>query len=416
MGDVARSARFGPPRPRLAPGGKATLRSLPPRTSSAGPLVPGAPGSLRAGKATLRSLRRALVRPGVPAPGSAPKAGGNTRLKPVRDILRPCLRACVEVVARLFAFACHEGPLLGRSRVASRARGQDRALWRQHLMRRGPLGGGDACRRRRRDRDPQARQGAGRRRRGRPRARPPADQPHALGPHPGAAVLRAALPARQQDVRLRAQARRPAPAGRVRLADARSVFPGSVRGGGRRDRVQGADRRGEVLDRRREGRVRAAQPPVHRDGVPADRGRRVGGLRVGHRAVLRHPVRGRVHRAAAVAGRRAAREGQAEAREDARGRRTAVRGRGPGHLRHDVHARGLPAHPALRPFASRRRGRGRAARRARRAWRCFTTRPSAPTPRSTRSSPTRAPPAAKASRKLDIVAAYEGLDVELGQR
>ena len=46
----------------------------------------------------------------------------------------------------------------------------------------------------------------------------------------------------------------------------------------------------------------------------ADRRRRVGGLRLGHRAVLRHPVRGRVRRAAAVAGRRAAAEGQAEAR------------------------------------------------------------------------------------------------------
>ena len=290
------------------------------------------------------------------------------------------------------ASARHEGPLLGRSRVASRAGSQDRALRRQHLVRRGPLGGGHARRGRRRHRNPQAGQGAGQRRRGRTRARPPADQPHPLGPHPGAAVLRAAVPARQQDVGLRAQARRPAPAGGVRVADARPVFPRPVRGGRCRHRVQRADRLGEVLDRRRQGRVRAAQPPVHRDGVPPDRGRRVGRLRLRHRPVLRHPVRGRVRRAAAVAGRRAARQGPAEARAHARGRGTAVRGSGPGHLRHDVHARGLPAHPALRPLASRRTPSRSAARRARRAWRCSTTRPNAPTPRSTPSSPTRARP------------------------
>ena len=107
-------------------------------------MVPALPAS-RSGLAKPPSARF------IPAPRwrrGAPKAGGNTRLKPVRDILRPCVRACVEVVARLFAFACHEGPLLGRSRVAARARGQDRALWRQHFMRRGPLGGGDTCGRR----------------------------------------------------------------------------------------------------------------------------------------------------------------------------------------------------------------------------------------------------------------------------
>ena len=114
----------------------------------------------------------------------------------------------------------------------------------------------------------------------------------------------------------------------------------------------------QVLHRRRPGRVRAAQPPVHRDRLPPDRGRRLGRLRVRHRPVLRHPVRGRVRRAAAVAGRRAAREGPAEARAHARGRGTAVRGSGPGHLRHDVHERGLPAHPALRPLAPDGRGRG----------------------------------------------------------
>ena len=52
--------------------------------------------------------------------------------------------------------------------------------------------------------------------------RPPAHQPHPLGPHPGAAVLLAALPEGQPPPRLRAQARRPAPARRVRVADRRS--------------------------------------------------------------------------------------------------------------------------------------------------------------------------------------------------
>ena len=45
-------------------------------------------------------------------------------------------------------------------------------------------------------------------------------------------------------------------------------FPVPFARGRRRDRVPRADRLGQVRDRRREGRVRAAQPPVHRHRVP----------------------------------------------------------------------------------------------------------------------------------------------------
>ena len=75
----------------------------------------------------------------------------------------------------------------------------------------------------------------------------------------------------QQAVGLRAQARRSAPAGGVRLADRRSLLPGPVRRGPGRDRLPRADRRGQVRDLRRQGRLRAAQPPLHRHGLPADR-------------------------------------------------------------------------------------------------------------------------------------------------
>ena len=275
---------------------------------------------------------------------------------------------------------------------------------------------GHARRRRRRHRDPQAGQGDRRRRRrtGRLR-RAPADQPHPLGPHPGAAVLLAALPAGEQAVRLRAQARRPAPAGGVRLAD-RSIrtsrFPST------RPRPSIAFRElsdsAAVRDRRREGRLRAPESPLHRDRLPPDVRRRVGRVRVGHRAVLRHPVRGRVHRAAAVGRRRAAR---------ARSREAAPRC-----------ARAWSACARAPTWSSTTRCSPPTTTGA-----CRTTATRAPRtrsnlPRGRRAPAGAVPPRARALRRrgrhaswptrgagrraadpLDVAAAYEGLDVELGR-
>ena len=58
---------------------------------------------------------------------------------PVMLSSSPCSRACVEASARLRQPPCHEGPLLGRARLAARARAADRTLRRQHLLRRGAL-------------------------------------------------------------------------------------------------------------------------------------------------------------------------------------------------------------------------------------------------------------------------------------
>ena len=56
-----------------------------------------------------------------------------------------------------------------------------------------------------------------------------------------------------------------------------------------------------------------------------------------------------------------------------------------------------------------------AAKPGRRRWRSFTTRPSAPTPRSTPCSTARAPRPGPMAAKLEIVAAFEGLDLLLGK-
>ena len=103
---------------------------------------------------------------------------------------------------------------------------------------------GDARRHRRRHRPAQARQGDGRRG---PRG---ATDVHLLVSHThwdhiqGLPVLLAALPEGQPPSRLRAQARRPAPARRVRVADRRPVLPDPVRRGQGRRRLPRAVRRG----------------------------------------------------------------------------------------------------------------------------------------------------------------------------
>ena len=208
--------------------------------------------------------------------------------------------------------------------------------------------------------------------------RPPADQPHALGPHPGAAVLLAALSEAATAVRLRAQARRPAPARGVRVADRRSLFPGAVRPRRRRTSAfrELADA-ARVRDRRREGRLRAAQSPVHRDRLSADRRRRVGRLRLGHGAVLATSC----SRTSSSSGRRA------QATVPAQADRAKLRAMRDGVVRlcegadlviYDTmftpETTGASRTTATRARATRSTS---AARQARAGWCCFITRPSA---------------------------------------
>src|SRR4029077_14908982 len=103
--------------------------------------------------------------------------------------LRVLAPGCVEgglTPAYRSSLARHEGPLLGRARVFAGARREDRTLWRKYLVRGGPLRLRHARGGRRRDGNPEARQGAVRGGRGRAGRPPPAHQPppHAPTPRP----------------------------------------------------------------------------------------------------------------------------------------------------------------------------------------------------------------------------------------
>ena len=72
---------------------------------------------------------------------------------------------------------------------------------------------------------------------GGPRARPPPHRPHALGPHPGPALLRAAVRRRQRVGHLRPARPRPSIDETLAGPDAVHVLPGHARGVRRHDRA-----------------------------------------------------------------------------------------------------------------------------------------------------------------------------------
>ena len=131
-------------------------------------------------------------------------------------------------------------------------------------------------------------------------------------------------------------------------------------------------------------------------------------LRDRHRAVHRHPASSTSSSATPPqAGRSAQARGRGQAGGDARRRGRAVRRRRPRHLRHAVHARGVPRRSRTGATrAPRTRSRSRATRAPRRLC-CSTTRPSAPTTRSTRSSRI----TASTRPTCELVAAAEGMEL-----
>ena len=237
------------------------------------------------------------------------------------------------------------------------------------------------------------------RRRGRPRQRPPADQPHPLGPHPGAAVLRAASTSAGNKLSVYARQRDDLHLQAVFASQTHDpYFPVPF------DEAEADIEFHELADSAKFdiGDVQVACTRLNHPYIATAYRLTADGASVVYVSdtapftdilfedefIARPPTPGAELPA----------KDRQKLAAHARGRGSPVRGRRPGHLRHDVHARGLPAHPALRPLAPGGRGRGLRARPGRRGWRCFTTRPSAPTPRSTRSSPTRARRAAKTAR------------------
>ncbi len=169
----------------------------------------------------------------------------------------------------------------------------------------------------------------------------------------------------------------------------------------------------EIADVKR--RLRAAQPSVHRDRLSPVRRRRGGGLRLGHRAVLRHPVRGPVHRAAAV-GRAPScpRPIATSSRRCARASRACARAPTWSSTTPCSRPRTTAACRTTGTRARRTRSRS-AAKRARASSRCFTTRPSAPTTRSTRILADAQSLVTREKIPLEVVAAYEGLEITLGR-
>ena len=294
---------------------------------------------------------------------------------------------------------------------------QDRALRRQHLVRRGPLGGGHARRHRRRHRHPQARQGAGRRRRGRPRATSTCSSATPTGTTSrGCRSSRRSTSAATRCPSTRASAttctcgrcsrRRPTiPYFPVPFDEAEADIAF-------RELIEGA-----VRDRRR-ARSRARGSTTRRSRSPtASTADGASVVYVSDTApftdilfedefIARPPTPGAELPA----------DGPAEARGACATAWSAVRGRRPRHLRHAVHARGVPAHPALGPLAPGGRDRDRREAGARAAG-AVPPRARAHRRRDRRDPRRHARDAAKRARiALDVVAAYEGLDVELGQR
>ena len=235
------------------------------------------------------------------------------------------------------------------------------------------------------------------------------DQPHALGSRPGPAVLLAALSRRQPDPHLRAPARH-APRGGVQPAAQRAVLPGAARGDAGRDELPRADRRRIVRHRQREGHVRAPQPSVGRDRVSRRRRRRGGRLLQRHRAVHRHAARPRLHRAPDASAR--CRRRSRTSSRDARRRGRAREERRSADLRHAVHARRVQVAPALGPLAPRRRDRDRARGEGQDA---VPVPPRADALRRRERRDPRAVPRGRAGRQsFELVSAYEGLEITLG--
>ncbi len=106
----------------------------------------------------------------------------------------------------------------------------------------------------------------------RPGRRPPPHRAHPLGPHPGPAVLRADVPARQRVARLRAPRARHVDRQGARGSDAVHVLPGPA-ARLRRDDPVPRPRRGPLRDRRRQ-RHDAIPAPPGVDARLSDRSRR----------------------------------------------------------------------------------------------------------------------------------------------
>ena len=232
---------------------------------------------------------------------------------------------------------------------------------------------------------------------------PPAHQPHPLGPHPGPAVLLAALHARQPASRLRPPARRHAPAGGVRLADREPVLPGAARRAAGRRRRSTSWSRARRFDDRTGARSAARGSTTRGSRWPTastSTARRWSTAPTPRRS----PTSCSSTSSSASRRRRASRSSRArppQLRRHARRAGRAVPRRRPAHLRHPVHARGVPAEAALGPLDARRRDRDRARGRGQARWRCSTTRRCAPTTSRTRSS-TAVPRGAARRRPLEL--------------
>ena len=235
-------------------------------------------------------------------------------------------------------------------------------------MRRGAHRRGHAHHHRRRHRHPQARQGddAGRVRRRR-RHVASAHQPHPLGPHPGPAVLLAALPARAtSSSSTRASATTSTCARCSRRRPTRRTFPVPF------DEVQADIAFRELVEGARFeiGPVKVSCARLNHPWIAMAYRLDCDGGSVGYvtdtapfsdilfeQEFIRQPPQ---------AGRSAEARGRGQAARDARRRGAPVRRRRPGHLRHAVHARGVRGQAALGPLAPRGRDRDRArGRRAR---------------------------------------------------
>ena len=116
-----------------------------------------------------------------------------------------------------------------------------------------------------------------------PAARPHPHRPHALGSHPGIAVLRAAVRAGQRVGHLRAARLRAVVARNARRPDAVHVFPDHARAA-RRQHPLSRNRGGRLRRRRHPGHGAIPQPPRADARLSARGGRRRGRLRVRSRA------------------------------------------------------------------------------------------------------------------------------------
>jgi hypothetical protein len=137
-----------------------------------------------AAPATSRRARRATGR-------CRPASLRQSRLPPAACLRRPTCPARFYDEAPMQEKP-HARPLLGHPRIDPEAGTRHRPLRRQHLVRGGAHGERRVDPARLRNRRPRPRPGAPGRA-GRAAARPRADQPHPLGPHPGPAVSGAAV-------------------------------------------------------------------------------------------------------------------------------------------------------------------------------------------------------------------------------